>query len=79
MAAPRNNTNARGKRTPNPRISLSMGISGELRELFSRYLTNEGVEPSEEHIKAQARAWAYANWEARLREGLERQEQAIVI
>lgn len=71
--APRNNTNRLGKATKQKkRIQVNMSISdhsemsdgvfADLRERFEGYLLCQGIQPTEEEIKAVARQWAYAAW-----------------
>ncbi len=81
MAAPRRNKNASGKRVDRERIAVNLGISHRngLLELFSRYLSEQGIEPTDEHIKQVASDWAYHYWGERLKREIETNDQAIIL
>jgi predicted hydrolase (HD superfamily) len=68
MPAPYGNTNAANKRKAKPRISVSMAISGTLRESFEAYLSEQGIVATEANIKQLARQWGYDEWRRRMSE-----------
>lgn len=79
--APAGNKNASGKRVERDRVSVNMGISVKngLLELFSRYLSEQGIEPTDDNIKETARRWAYTYWAERLKREIEIIDQATII
>lgn len=75
------NKNATGKRVQRDRIPVNMSISEKngLLELFSRYLSEQGVEPSDDNIKELASSWAYRYWGERLKREIEMNDQAMIL
>ena len=84
MAPKRGNTNRKGKRTipeGEERIAVNLSIShgNGLRELFSEYLSSQGIPPTNDNIRQCAADWAYDYWEQRLRREIEVSDAAIII
>jgi hypothetical protein len=80
MAAPRRNKNASGKRVDRDRIAINLSISKKngLLELFSEYLTRQGIDPTDENIKQVASDAAYHHWGEWLKREIEMSEGAII-
>lgn len=88
VGAPRNNTNRKGKgRKEKKRIQVNMSISdrvdigdgvyADLRARFEDYFYDQGLIPTEDLIKEQARTWAYEAWWFRLKRAEDNQAQIL--
>lgn len=75
------NKNARGKRVDRDRIAVNLSISEHngLMELFSQYLSLQGIDPTEENIRQVASDSAYHHWGEWLKREIEMIDQAIII
>lgn len=78
--APIGNKNASGKRVERERVSIHMSVSNKngLLELFSRFLLEQGIEPTDDNIKEIASRWAYAYWGERLKREIEITDQTMI-
>jgi hypothetical protein len=88
VGAPRNNQNRKGKgikekkriqvnMSISDRIEVSDGVYTDLRHRFEEYLLNQGIDPTEDEIKAVARQWAYEAWWHHLRKAED--DHAIIL
>lgn len=78
--APLGNKNAKGKRVERDRIPINMGVSKKngLLDLFTHYLLEQGIEPTDDNIKDVASRWAYAYWGERLKREIETIDQTMI-
>lgn len=81
MPAPRNNSNAAGRRVKRDRIKLDLSLSERngLLDLTSRYLSEQGIPPEDANIRQFASDWFYANFGDWLKRQIETQDAAIIL
>lgn len=79
--AMRGNKNASGKRVNGERVAVNLSVSegNGLRPLFAEYLSRQGIEPTDEAIKALASESAYRYWGEWLKREIETQDAAIIL